>query len=105
MILTWVSQEIQKMWSCMPYSCWEIVSQSPTPARTMSFLLLLAQLSHQSLNSTSLQQWGAPRLIMEAIIGMSGPEGFSRQIKWPKARDGIYFSLDDSPLVSGNVLL
>lgn len=52
-ILTWVSQEIQKMWSCMPYSCWEIVSQSPTPARTMSFLLLLAQLSHQSLNSTS----------------------------------------------------
>lgn len=53
MILTWVSQEIQKMWSCMPYSCWEIVSQSPTPARTMSFLLPLAQLSHQSLNSTS----------------------------------------------------
>lgn len=39
--------------------------------------------------------------IMEAIIGMSGPEGFSRQIKWPKARDGIYFSLDDSPWFQG----
>ena len=39
--------------------------------------------------------------IMEAIIGMSGPEGFSWQIKWPKARDGIYFSLDDSPWFQG----
>ena len=39
--------------------------------------------------------------IMEAIIGMSGPEVFSWQIKWPEARDGVYFSLDDSPLFQG----
>ena len=39
--------------------------------------------------------------IMEAIIGMSGPEIFSWQVKWPKAHGGVYFSLDDSPLFAG----
>ena len=39
--------------------------------------------------------------IMEAIVGKSGPEVFSWPVKWPKACDGVCFSVGDRPLFQG----
>lgn len=54
------------------YSCWEIVSQSPTPARTMSFLLPSTTIP--SVFELNFYSNGVLRLIMEAIIGVVRPE-------------------------------